>query len=262
MIRPSPSDFAKQLIFVHNYAALRMERSGEIMTEMTDILSFLGSVGFLHPDRTRRTFELLTLVLNVTGLIEMRVKHALTCRRPVEYSPQIQPMIPTPGHGSLPSGHATESFAAAFVFYALLSQARSARIKFDSDDPTFEQLMRIAERIAINRTVAGVHFPVDSVAGMKLGLALAEFYIARFCGGRFLKTHAFDGRGFDGDFCYEDWISEFVDDPQERKAKSDSGRKISGNTRAEVPKSCDLNHLWDQAVAECQLMIGVVGKSR
>jgi hypothetical protein len=87
MIRPSKDDFVAQLAYVNNYAALRAERSAEIMTEMTDILSFLGSVGFLHPNRTRRLFELLTLVLHVTGIIEMRVKHALHCPRPIVCSP-------------------------------------------------------------------------------------------------------------------------------------------------------------------------------
>ena len=42
-----------------------------------------------------------------------------------------------------------------------------------------EQLMRQAARVAINRTVAGVHFPVDSTAGRVLGVTLAEYFIAR-----------------------------------------------------------------------------------
>ena len=32
-----------------------------------------------------------------------------------------------------------------------------------------EQLLRLASRIAVNRTIAGVHFPVDSAAGAVIG---------------------------------------------------------------------------------------------
>jgi membrane-associated phospholipid phosphatase len=252
MIRPCDEDFVAQLCWVNNYAALRMERSGEIMAELTNILSFLGSVGFLHPDRTRRTFELLTLVQKVTVLIEMRIKHALACRRPTEYSPQIQPMIPTPGHGSLPSGHATESFAAAFVFYALLTEVGIAE-----KEQTFIQLMRIAERIAINRTVAGVHFPVDSVAGMVLGRTLAEFFIARFGGRGDPRMRTFDGRCFSGDFCYEKVLAmSYAKDKDRCKIEAgDSGQNIMEGAALDIKASDQLSYLWKQALAECRLMI-------
>jgi len=94
-------------------------------------------------------------------------------------------MIPTPGHGSWPSGHATEAFAIATVLQALLPKG----------DRYKEQLERQAARIAVNRTVAGLHFPVDSAVGRLLGTALAEFFVAR-CRGEKLHERGFDGTKF------------------------------------------------------------------
>ena len=84
------------------------------------IVPFMASIGFLRPDAKRWTMELLEAVLQLARYVEQRVKHGLACRRPNEYSAQVQPIILTPGHGSLPSGHATEAFAVARVFCGLL----------------------------------------------------------------------------------------------------------------------------------------------
>ena len=120
---------------------------------------------------------MLAAAFRLALYVELRLKHALACRRPGEYSPQIQPMILTPAHGALPSGHATEAFLMAYVTLELTSPP---------DDPgrqmKREQLMRLADRIARNRTVAGVHFPVDSAAGAMLGLTLGDYLVRRLKG--------------------------------------------------------------------------------
>ena len=141
--------------------------------------------------------ELLEVVLQLARYVEHRVKYSLACRRPNEYSAQIQPIILTPGHGTLPSGHATEAFAAALVFAALLERAGVASI--NTNAPPYRQgdyrlmLMRLAARIAINRTVAGVHFAIDSIAGALLGLTLGEYFLARVT-----TTNSYHPAHFDG----------------------------------------------------------------
>jgi hypothetical protein len=113
--------------------------------------------------------------LAVRKPVVQRFKHSFCVHRPNEYSAQIQPIIQTPGHGSLPSGHATEAFAVAGLLVSLLN----AKVGLAAPPGLIQQLMAQAARIAINRTVAGVHFPVDSLAGQFLGLGIAEYFFAR-----------------------------------------------------------------------------------
>jgi len=58
--------------------------------------------------------------------------------------------------------------------------------------------MREAARIAVNRTVAGVHFPIDSVAGQVLGLTLGRYFIQRAQGGTQFDAWRFDGERYPG----------------------------------------------------------------
>ena len=154
IIRPTPAIFKKQLDFLDTYADLREDRASEIIAQMTPPVAFWSSIAYLHPDRTKKTLELLDAALGLANAVEQRIKHALACRRPNEYSAQVQPMILTPGHGSLPSGHATEAHMIARILWELRGGTPG--------DALGVELMRQAARIAVNRTVAGMHFPVDS----------------------------------------------------------------------------------------------------
>ena len=187
--RPSQALFVQQLGLVMNWASLREDRASEILTQMSGAAPFWASVVGIQAHRHKYTLEVLGLALSLAWLVEMRFKHAFACPRPVEYSPQIQPMIATPGHGALPSGHATEAFMVARVLQKLTNPPQGSE--------TRAQLKRQAARIAINRTVAGLHFPVDSAAGRLLGEALAGYFVYRCAQpAAGYKDRSFDGTQF------------------------------------------------------------------
>jgi membrane-associated phospholipid phosphatase len=249
--RPSETQFKDWLVFMNGYADLRSDRAAEIMTQMNGALAFLCSIPFLHPARTPWTLELLAAALRLANYTEMRFKQALACRRPNEYSPQVQPIILTPSHGSFPSGHATETFISAFVLWKLLKTSGTSPY----GDPAYswaEQLMRLANRVAVNRTIAGVHFPVDSAAGAVLGLTLGHYFLAR-CMGQTYDAFVFDGTQFpatsvvpqaDGDFYW----TLYYDVPTDTQlAPAPYVTKTTGPT---VPTSALLYWLWHKALVE------------
>jgi membrane-associated phospholipid phosphatase len=238
--------FLKQLKWLAAYADLRSDRHSEILAQTGDIVSFFASIGFLHPERTRWTFELLGAVLRATIAIEMRFKHALACRRPIEYGGQVQPMIQTPGHGALPSGHATECFAIATVLAELASGANG---EVYGDAAVWrEQYMRQASRIAVNRTVAGVHFPVDTAAGAFLGICLGQYFLARLRPGRVeLPARVFDGEQFaERDFLLRHVLDFFDNGTDSTGTYSQAGRQPCMIATESGP----ITWLWSKASAE------------
>jgi membrane-associated phospholipid phosphatase len=187
--RPSRAFFEEQLRLVDSWASSRETRGPEIMTQLEPPMGYFASIANLHVERTPKTLRLISLAQHFVYLVGMQFKHALACPRPAEYSAFIQPMVETPAHASLPAGHAVESFMAAGVIEALVPG-------FAPGSGPSRALRRLAHRIAQNRVVAGLHFPIDCVAGELLGQALAEYFVALCCNkGQTWTPWTFDGAG-------------------------------------------------------------------
>jgi hypothetical protein len=207
---------------------------------------------------------LLAASLRLANFCHMRLKQALASRRPNEYSPQVQPMILTPSHSSYPSGHATESFLSAIVLWKLLKAAGGTapgnNTKPYTQTSWLDQIMRLANRIAVNRTIAGVHFPIDSAAGAVLGLTLGLYFVAR-CQGQLTPlitttydAYKFDGTAFptgspaplnDGDFYWSLYYNTATD------AQLTPGTYVTKTGSALAMQRNELlNWLWNQALAE------------
>jgi len=257
--RPPKQVFATQLTFVNAYSDLREDRAYEILSQLTGPVAFLGSIPFLNPDRTRYTLELLAAAVRLANYTEMRFKHALACRRPNEYSPQVQPMIMTPSHGTYPMGHATEAFIAAYVLLMLL-QSKTGSV-YAADTSWGTQLMRLAARVAANRIVAGLHFPVDAAVGTVLGLTLGQYFVNRCTGGTNYIAWAFDGSQFpsgspppdDGDYYWTSFFDETQSPPTQIPANPYATPVVDGSgnpVKQPLTASNILAKIWNLAAGE------------
>ncbi len=180
MGRLDDSIFDRQLQLVESFAALRAERSAEILTQVVPQTSHWSAVAMLGPDRHRYTWELIGVGLRFVAMMTMRLKFEFNVLRPGHRSAVIQPMILTPGYTAYPCGHATE---ACFVAELLPLLAGDPTYPFSTGDLArrpdglARQLNRVAFRIAENRVVAGLHYPVDYLAGQALGAMLARYLV-------------------------------------------------------------------------------------
>lgn len=175
--RPSTAFFKDQMPWVRAYSDLRIDRIGEINVQIDDLMSFYGGIHYLSGARRKKTLELLYAAYRLTLRLEVTVKHLCRSPRPVDYSGDVQPTIQTPDHSCYPSGHATEAFAIATVLHRLMTGEGPSKGIADRAMP-----FKMAHRIAANRTIAGVHFPVDSAAGAAMGCAVGEAFTALACG--------------------------------------------------------------------------------
>jgi membrane-associated phospholipid phosphatase len=165
---PPGDTLENELKGVFEKAALRSDRMGEILSQVTIPYPFFAMVLNLQPGRHRYIFELLAAAFNLAGAAGQVFKHHFRVARPSDRTPLIQPVLQTPGHGSYPAGHATQCHLAKAVLVELLTAGAE----------TSEQLERLANRIGENRLVAGLHYPADIVQGKVLGEALALHFIA------------------------------------------------------------------------------------
>ena len=167
--RPDTDVFAQQVVAVSAWAPRRAERAPEILSQLGPQMAYWSSIVNLSPERTPKTLEFCHTAMTFASFVVQRVKQILSCKRPLTYDRTLQPMIQTPAFSAMPSGHATEAFMMAHLLTQLC----------DLDAPGAALLQRQAERIATNRVIAGLHFPVDSIAGRMLGQTLAEYLLHR-----------------------------------------------------------------------------------
>lgn len=113
--------------------------------------------------------------------------------------------------------------------------------------------MRQAARIATNRTVAGVHFPIDSVAGAALGLTLAD-HVHAVCMGGAWSSGRLDTPKFNAEDDF-DWHQLYSAEDDCLKPQAGSGDHVWARFETHEPGSDTqpapaLHWLWQKALDE------------
>ena len=114
---------------------------------------------FHFTEKTHRdTVQLVRSVVFIGAAIVFYAKEQFRRARPSQYDPSLitpgNRVIDMPAHPSYPSGHSFQSHLVACALSA---------VGLDS-----EALINLADSIALNREIAGLHYPSDSEAGTEL----------------------------------------------------------------------------------------------
>ena len=105
--------------------------------------------------------------------------------------------------------------------------------------------------MAINRHVAGVHFPIDSAAGAMIGLTLAGYLVQRFQQKRTFRAWSFNGQHYPEtrDFHWSDWYD--VSAAEQTAPNANAANVIQDNDPDPLGEpSPILDWLWKKALAE------------
>jgi membrane-associated phospholipid phosphatase len=144
----------------------------EALAQCDNIIGYFRGVLSFTPYSHPWTYGLAMIALRVGEFQVMHYKARFNRPRASRFAPALMPPIEPPGHASFPSGHSTQSHLMALCLAEVMPKAASNGTNPDTGqpDPAFGPLQRLAERVARNREVLGVHYPSDSEAGRRLAL--------------------------------------------------------------------------------------------
>ncbi len=172
----TPADARAELDELHALIEFRAGVLAEAVAQRSGMpvwwCGMLGISRHSHPS----TFYLMQGVLQIAQFQAHFHKNKHQRPRPSQISPALMPPIDVPGHAAFPSGHATEAHTVALTLAAVLARAAAIAPPRPVVPSQPEPLDRLAQRIARNREVLGLHYPSDSAAGK----ALAQRTVAIF----------------------------------------------------------------------------------
>jgi hypothetical protein len=150
----------------------RADALGEIVAQNEQFIAYFMALLTMTPTGYPNTFRLMNFASNVAMFTVLHFKGGTSNYaprpRPSHLCPALLPPVPIPGHPSYPSGHSTEAHLLAAVLNDILSNAPQGAAMTND-------LAALADRIARNREIAGLHYPSDSAAGKQLAADILPY---------------------------------------------------------------------------------------
>lgn len=142
---------------------------------------------------TARTFALMNAAIRDAFVATWHAKYHYWSIRPVTairrariagapnpyYDPGWLPNLGTPPFPAYPSGHSTESAAAARVLQYLMPDSGESDPSIATEMGAAGSIDELAEQAAYSRLLGGIHFRSDNEAGLILGRRIAALAIER-----------------------------------------------------------------------------------
>jgi acid phosphatase (class A) len=127
-------------------------RVKEIIAQHAGFLGYYLDLLMITPGSYPATYLVIKIGCRVAELTMAYYKAMFNRARPSQLRPDLMPPVPVQGHPSYPSGHSLTAHLISLCLSEVCSANRAA-------------LFSLADRIAVNREVAGFHYPSDTAAG-------------------------------------------------------------------------------------------------
>jgi membrane-associated phospholipid phosphatase len=125
----------------------------------------------VSPSRHPATYLMVRVGRRIGEHVVMCLKGRFRSPRPSQLCPGIVPMIDPPSTPSFPAGHAVQAYLISYLLAYSLPKLPQQYAPEDNLDAASGVLFDLAERVSVNRIVAGLHYPTDIIAGRAVGIA-------------------------------------------------------------------------------------------
>jgi membrane-associated phospholipid phosphatase len=154
----------------------RADALAEILSQADEFISYFLNMMTARPAAYPETTKVLAIASLIGTFVAMYFKYLYRRPRPSQLCPALLPPIEVPGHASFPSGHSTQAHLMALSMNQVLSGL--------PQQPTMgDDLWTLADRIARNREIAGLHYPSDTAAGVAIAQTVFAKLMAATSGG-------------------------------------------------------------------------------